>query len=249
MEKAVVHARILCTIAPDKPAYRRVLAECLYNSGQVPAAAEAFRLLLNMPHSPAQHDVNVLLNFARCLHDLGDLDGSHSYFNSVLAQEPSHADAILGIAAVGIAKLRQVSAASTTSAARSPSASSSTGTASSGAGKAGASLEASLQESPHPAPLSSHAPVHRCNTHTHTYTRARTHTQTHTHTHRDQGSLRTPREEWMERQLGGEEQGVEAATLSRSVESSSLALSDQVGAALTRLRQLLKNRSGSCVSH
>jgi len=183
MEKAVVHARILCTIAPDKPAYRRVLAECLYNSGQVPAAAEAFRLLLNMPHSPAQHDVNVLLNFARCLHDLGDLDGSHSYFNSVLAQEPSHADAILGIAAVGIAKLRQVSAASTTSAARSPSASSSTGTASSGAGKAGASLEASLQESPHPAPLSSHAPVHRCNTHTHTHTRVRAHIHKHTHTH------------------------------------------------------------------
>ena len=165
METAVGHARILCTIAPDKPQYRRVLAECLYNSGYVSAAAEVFRFLLNMPHSPAQHDVNVLLNFARCLHDLGDLDGSHSYFNKVLAQEPSHADAVLGIAAVGIAKLRQGSGASATSATRSPSSASSCserGVAASVAGteateaaaprKASASLH---------APLSSLAPVHR----------------------------------------------------------------------------------------
>lgn len=206
MDTAVGHAKILCAIAPDQPAYRRVLAECLFNSNDLQGAAEAFRFLLTMPHSPAQHDVTVLLNYARCLHDLGDLEGSHTYFSHVLAQEPSHADAVLGLAAVGIAKLRQGSVTQS-------------GTGSSGTGSTLAMASAG------PAPLSSEAGVDK-----------------------DHVSLRTPREEWMEGQLAS----AAGDRVSPSVQpSSSLELAEQVSAALSKLRRLLKNRSGAqcCQSH
>jgi tetratricopeptide (TPR) repeat protein len=107
MQMAVAHAKVLCELAPKNPMYRRVLGECLFNMGDLAGAAEAFRFLLSMPHSPAQQDINVLLNLARCLHDLGELDSSYFYFHQVLRQEPRHVDATLGLAAVGLAQLRK----------------------------------------------------------------------------------------------------------------------------------------------
>jgi hypothetical protein len=53
----VSHARVLCDIAPENTAYRRILAECLYNSGQLAAAAEAYQQLLNMQQAPQVCDV------------------------------------------------------------------------------------------------------------------------------------------------------------------------------------------------
>ena len=198
MQTAVSHATVLCQVAPENPMYRRVLADCLFNSGDLNAAAAAFRFLLDMPHSPAQRDINVLLNYARCLHDLGDLDGSHAYFTQVLAQQPSHADAMLGVAAVGIAQLRS-----------------------------------STLVSPPSASVSFTSVVETCAS----TTRAVSSSSVPAGNVCGGGggsdvSLRTPREEWMERQLqrggvGGVEGGLATGVLD----------------ALSSLRAVLKKRS------
>jgi len=182
----VAHAQVLCELAPKNPMYRRVLGECLFNTGDLAGAAEAFRFLLSMPHSPAQQDVNVLLNLARCLHDLGELDSSYSYFHQVLRQEPRHVDATLGLAAVGLAQLRKSAVTPATGKARQPA-----------------------------------LPTAAAN------------------------SLRPPRQEWMEKQAGGD---AKAAASDADAPPAHLAgakgsAAREVGDALGRLRALLRHRS------
>jgi tetratricopeptide (TPR) repeat protein len=206
MGSVVLLARDLCELDPENPIYQRVLAECLFNAGDVPAAADAYKRFLHMSQTGALHDINVLLNLARCLHDMGHLDESHAYFSQVLAQQPSHADAILGLAAVGIAKLRRRGD--------------------------GRDEEHESERASAAAPLvAAHAASASL----------------------QEGGMRTPREQWMEREieaasasvkgkcsevLAGGEGGVYGSGREGDVPS-------EVGDALVKLRRVLKNKSGA----